>query len=166
MLEASRLNRLSEAGYDYQLSRRTHEGKVQIFASAGNLQADAVDVSVRVPNGDWMLRVAPRSGWSSGWILGGHGLLLVLSGAFAFLVYRVLRQPAELRRLVAERSAELERAYESQKSAEDALRQAQKLETIGLLAAGIAHDFNNLLQVIIGYTEAVAGTKDLRRGAA
>jgi two-component system cell cycle sensor histidine kinase/response regulator CckA len=81
-------------------------------------------------------------------VFGGAILTMFLAWLAINRHLRLLRSYAEVERIVAQRTKELERANQE-------LLHSQKMRALGTLAAGIAHDFNSILSIIKGSAQII-----------
>lgn len=110
LLSVTDLKQLAERGYSYQLGRlHPDTGEENVFASHGSLaEIEFQSMDISVPNGQWFLRLGrPFSGEAAVFWL-GYILSLTIAALLAFLVGRVLQEPARLHKKVVQQTQELE----------------------------------------------------------
>ena len=83
-----------------------------------------------------------------------ENLILAKDGRWTPIGWTVSPEPDGVNFIAVGRDLTEYKARESELvQAQDALRQAQKMEAVGQLTGGIAHDFNNMLAVVMGSLE-------------
>jgi PAS domain S-box-containing protein len=110
----------------------------------------------------WQLRKDGSEFWSTGVLVPLRDGRNKVTGFISILRDRTAekthqdwleREVSTRTRALTDTNAQLLREIEERERAEEALRQAQKVEALGQISGGIAHDFNNMLTVVLGSTE-------------
>lgn len=108
LLVMTRLDAIEQAGYRYELWRyRPGSTERHVFARSSDLALEQpINIPIAVPNGEWVLSVAPDGGWHSledALANGALVLLIALLGTLA--AYLGLRQVQLLNRQAGHQSA-------------------------------------------------------------
>lgn len=108
-LEPAGLNELLRNGYVYELWRiHPDTGARQVISASPTPVRMPVEQSIFLPNGEWVLSVAPENGWlSENHGLLGKGVAALCTLLFTLAAALIFRQPQVLRMEVERRTREL-----------------------------------------------------------
>ena len=144
---------LSPGTYHFEVRARARRG-----APPGRVRTLSFDVPARFFETGWFLALTTTL------------LALAIGGFVRWRLGRLQRHQQDLQLLVDERTAALrhemlerERTERERRVLDERIQQAQRLESLGVLAGGVAHDFNNLLVGVLG--EASLALADLPSGS-
>ena len=127
VVDHARLPQLAERGFHYRLWRQTPGSRQEqtISQSSRPPGPEAVTRTLLVPNGQWMLTLAPINGWEAHDVLAlrlGLGLVFALLMAYlAWLLVRLQEHQRGLAFQVAKRTGEIEAAQHQLQATIDAI---------------------------------------------
>lgn len=110
ILAVTELETLAQREYGYQLSRiHPDTGALSIVASAGVIDLKPSHTSqLNVPNATWMLKISHAPDGTALWEGLGYGVSVLVAVLISLAVNTLLAQPEKLRRIVAQKTAELQ----------------------------------------------------------
>src|SRR5690606_6844956 len=94
LISATGIDRFDRSGYDFALTHVPNNGgELTLFLRSTVAPVDPVEIPLDMPNGRWILAVAPEGGWPRPHNLDlGRTLVLALASLVGYIVYEVLRR--------------------------------------------------------------------------